>query len=80
MGRLKIGEKRKLKMSMIIGKGKVPRQYFKLKNACLNTFRSSPHLSFIIGFICALFVSRSDSEFKDLHADRINLCFYHYGS
>ena len=36
-------------------------------------FLSSPHLYFIIVFICDLFVSRG--ELENLHADRTTVCF-----
>ena len=37
-----------------------------------NTFLSSPHLCFIIVFICDLFVS---DELENLHADETTICF-----
>ena len=42
-----------------------------------NTSLSSPHLGFIILFICDLFVSRDDpfDELENLHADRTTICF-----
>ena len=49
---------------------------------CLNTlFLLSPHLCFIIGSIC--YLSSYPQWFRDeldLHTDRTNICFYHYGS
>ena len=38
-----------------------------------NTFLSSPHLCFIIVFMCYLFASRD--EIENLHADRTTVCF-----
>ena len=42
-----------------------------------NTFLSSPHLCFIIVFVCDLFVSPwwSIDELENLHADRTTVCF-----
>ena len=41
-----------------------------------NTYLSSPHLCFIIVFICDLFVSRDDPlMLENLHADRTTVCF-----